>query len=924
MSGLEPLIASGLAAAGKAAPATVGRLAAAIGLKLAKSWTWRWRVARRVKQQTGVAFPSRTYRAWLKEIAAEDLRKPVGEVGAELAVRLDGSLSTDRSWSQRDDRHSAALKLVQSTYLAAVALLDPGEAALLEETWAQSRHTELLGHLTQIAPGRPLLSRADHGELLLAQSLARRRRRLAALGISEDRVASAFAALDSKTPLIRPGKLAIVVGSFGAGKSELAETWIRQRIAEYVQGSASAVPVWLHASELDHRAVEESLVRHAKHNEPCAIVVDGLDEVDGQVAARIVDRVGVFVETRDQSVALLTSRQGVLPQSDEQQLWDGLSADEARILIEAVSGTSHATWGWNPMLVESVRRPFFAIGAGVLLAEGAKASSQADLVRRLVERALASPSSAEVSVRDSELYRLLVRASGALVTSGGDSDGLTFQERQQLRGTRLITGSESTVEFTLPIFQQWFAAQALLTHDGLLIKAMSDPRSFDRWRWSMSIAGLSVRTGEEFDQFAQILLQANPGAAAWVLDQISSARGYPSRDANEFLNPTTAGSRVLLATRTWINATGFLAPALFPIANTDQPISLRVSVRGGVIGTSWDRVVPTSDTVVELGPGFDFRNDSSWLFYTDGGAIRGHDWPWAREQDRVATKMSKAIANAYRLGPTGGVWHVESRYRLARIVANDRTRFFKPLDRLTVAKSVDELLSIVEDPGHTRFVLSGGEVEGSELIDLAEWVESIDGQTIQRPLPSPDQDLRTVWVWSAYSDEGLLKFVAEAYGQACVAYDEARSVAFADFSWSMGTATPAEFGVVAIVELPDLANGWAGSPGLTMAVVPLHILEAETRRFGEAARLSSNGRALVVARAQSGLDQRREAEHDYFVDLIDKCPLGDLGPFGSRSIVTERIDFTAHSRPATELALRWIWNDLEAVKLASGTRPRLE
>lgn len=924
MSGLEPLIASGIAVAGKAAPAAVGRLAAAIGLKLAKSWTWRWRVARAVKKETGVKFPEHRYRSWLKAIATEELRRPLGEVGADLAVGLDSALSDDKAWSTRDDRHSVALDLVQATYLAAVALADPGDAALLKESWARSRHDELLRHLAQLTAARPLLNRADRGELLLAQSSARRRRRLAALGVTEDQVAGALGALDSSAPAIEPGKLVIIVGSFGSGKSELAETWMRQRVADYVNEASEAVPVWLHASDLSHRAIEESLSQHANHNEPCAIVVDGLDEVDGQVASRIVDRVGVFVETRARSVALLTSRHGVLPESKEQQSWDGVSADQARSLVETVSGKNHATWDWNPLLIESVRRPFFAIGAGVLLAEGAKASSQADLVRRLVERALAAPSSADPSVRNSELFQLLVRAAVALVTSGGISDGLTFQQRQQARATRLISGTEGTVEFALPMFQQWFAAQALLSQDGLLRDAMSDPRSFDRWRWSMSIAGLSAQSAEEFDAFALLLMQANPGAAAWVLDQISSARGWPSRDANEFVNPSTAGARVLLATRSWINATGVLAPALFPIASADQPISLRVSVRGGVVGTSWDRVVPTSDTVVDLSPGFDVRNDNSWLVYAEGGAIRGHEWPWARTQDHVAKAMSKAIANAYRLGPVGGVWHIESRYRLARIVANDRTMFFRPLDRLAIAKRVGELLSIVEDPEHTRFVLGGSEVEGHDLIDLAEWVESIDAPTIQRPLPSPDQDLQTGWVWSAYSDEGLLKFVAEAYGQACVAYDEARSVALAELSWSMGTASPAEFGVVAIVEPPDLAEGWAGGPVLTMAVVPLHVLESEARRFGEVVRLASNRRALVVARAQSGLDQGPSAEHDYFVDLVQETPLDDLGPFGSRSIVTERIDFTSHSRPATELALRWIWNDLERVKLATGTQPRFD
>lgn len=588
MSGLEPFVAPGLAAAGKAAPALVGRLAAAIGLKLAKSWTWRWRVAWRVKRQTGASFPARRYRAWLKEIADTSLRKSVSEAGVELTISLDQALAADESWSRRDDRHSVALTLVQATYLAALALSEPGDAALLQETWAQSRHGELLRHVAQQAPGRPLLSRVDRGVLLLAESSARRRRRLAAVGISEEDVAGALGVLDSKTPVIEPGKLMVVVGSFGAGKSELAETWIRQRIAEYLNDGALAVPVWLHASDLGHRSLEESLSRHATLDEPCAIVVDGLDEVDGQVAARIVERVGVFVETNVQSLALLTSRHGVLPHSDEQQPWEGVTADEARVLIEAVSGKNHATWDWDPMLIESVRRPFFAIGAGVLLARGARPSSQADLVRRLVELALAIPSSASASVQNSELYQLLVRAAVALVTNGGNSDGLTFQERQKIRTTRLIAGSDSCAEFTLPIFQQWFAAQALLSQNELLIDAISDPRSFDRWRWSMSIAGLSAPTADAFDAFTQTILQVNPGAAAWVLEQVSAARGWPNRHANQFVDPSTAGARLLLATRMWINATGVLAPKLFPVRDADQPISLRVLVRGGVIGTVWD------------------------------------------------------------------------------------------------------------------------------------------------------------------------------------------------------------------------------------------------------------------------------------------------------------------------------------------------
>src|SRR5699024_1396179 len=128
----------------------------------------------------------RHFAKWFRSIVETKLRRPVSDVGPELALSLDAALSADTSWSRREDRHSAALEIVEATYLAALTLSEPGDSALLHETWARSRHSELLSNITQIAPWRLLLTRADHGALLLAESAARRRQRLSAFGISEE------------------------------------------------------------------------------------------------------------------------------------------------------------------------------------------------------------------------------------------------------------------------------------------------------------------------------------------------------------------------------------------------------------------------------------------------------------------------------------------------------------------------------------------------------------------------------------------------------------------------------------------------------------------------------------------------------------------------------------------------------------------
>ncbi|MFJ4998946.1 hypothetical protein ACIP5T_12390 [Microbacterium sp. NPDC088619] len=316
-------------------------------------------------------------------------------------------------------------------------------------------------------------------------------------------------------------------------------------------------------------------------------------------------------------------------------------------------------------------------------------------------------------------------------------------------------------------------------------------------------------------------------------------------------------------------------------------------------------------------------HDGTWTVYEEGGAIQGHEWPWARQQDRVAKGMAKALESTYRLGPVGGIWHNESRYRLARVIANDQSFMFKPLDRLTIATAVDALLAGVDDPRDTQFSLNRELLDGADLVDLASWLRSLPDPFLFRSVPAPDQDPQTGWVWSVYSDAQLLRFVAEAYGQACTAYDEARSAAFLDFDWSMGTATPGQFGVVAAVDPGDHTDGLSGSPSLTMSVVPLSVVEAESTRFGDSARFSSNRRSLVVARSSFGPLDDPDAEHDYFMSLAERGSISNLAPFGHRSVVHRVLDLTSHPRPATEIALEWIWDDLQRVKLAHGARPML-
>ena len=86
---------------------------------------------------------------------------------------------------------------------------------------------------------------------------------------------------------------------------------------------------------------------------------------------------------------LLTARPGILSaMPTEEAPATLLSEDAALKLVESVSGRSYSTWRWTTDMRATVTRPFFALGAGVMLRQDGAPRGEADLIRGLVESAL--------------------------------------------------------------------------------------------------------------------------------------------------------------------------------------------------------------------------------------------------------------------------------------------------------------------------------------------------------------------------------------------------------------------------------------------------------------------------------------------------------------------------------------------------------
>jgi Phage integrase family len=205
-------------------------------------------------------------------------------------------------------------------------------------------------------------------------------------------------------------------------------------------------------------------------------------------------------------------------------------------------------------------------------------------------------------VTSGETRSVLESLAVALTRTG--VDGLSFSDRQIARSSRLVAdGPDGSVLFSLPIFQHWFAAQAILAGDVPAAEVVADVLSFNRWRWAAAVAALSAPGAEAVEDLLGTWVAGNPGAAAWVINEAFSGHRDWRTEGDEDLDAETSGARLLRALRTWTKSLGPLADGVLPSPVVQGPVGLGVTVSGHRIDVAFSTSRPAADYVTEVPPG---------------------------------------------------------------------------------------------------------------------------------------------------------------------------------------------------------------------------------------------------------------------------------------------------------------------------------
>jgi len=755
-------------------------------------------------------------------------------------------------------------------------------------------------------------SAVDYMARMRAASQQRTLQRLRSTGLRGEALERASSAMPLTLPAALAqrgqGRVTVVEGELGLGKSEVGELWHRLALDRYEhQGGSEPRPMWVRAQDFNDENMARLCVEQTSAAaQPIDLVIDGLDDLSDDRANSYLRRARDIANAHSSSHVLLTTRPASLrPDREEIVRLEPLDLSSAIELVRHVAGLYHHPGaGWSTSLEDAVRRPLFALMAAAATADDTSVSSPVQLMNWLVGKALDWPPGAAGAV-DAATLSILKRTASLATTAGGSIDLRevgSWQDQQRLRASHLVVVDDDLAVFPLPVVRQWLAAQALIDGDSTGAVGLTSVRGFAAWRFAYAMA-LEAGPKRAVDALMTSATRWNPAAARWLVHE--TVRGWfslPRGPAEEDF-----GRRLLNAFDEIDSASGDLASVVIPRHPDGRRLPLAFRATGDRVSYTWmaepepngARLVDFDDSVFALSPSR----------YRGGGAMsavaRVPLSPWKLAYDFLDRRLQSTIGEAKLPYLSDGSPAVDEwRWRAARSLTgapNGLARRSVLAD--TVRARIAEQLGRVGADEDATFDFGGQLLlTAGELREIDHWLETSPHlRVIEYPWPLPDREPRSSggFVWSLYSEDTLRALTMEIYRAALTIYDEIVERWFGAFRSLMGYALVGSSELRGFLVVPP-DEGIAGHPYLVLSRVP--------REHPGDAPVSLTVTHEHVLASASSLEAFEQSLEQRIAAWMDRNPgVTDFAHFPTQSASLEV--FTA--APATAIAHEWVCDDLQ-------------
>ena len=458
------------------------------------------------------------------------------------------------------------------------------------------------------------------------------------------------------------GKLSILVGEMGAGKSLIVERLFQEAIQETEKNSEAAIPIFFKASQLGRDRALEQVIQEVTRGlcnpnvHRALVFIDGMDETGTSNAIRLLEESRLLVQMGWPITIIIASRPipdfttaeeaikvPLLPQRDAEAL-------VSRLAERRLYGLSR---GLTQSVQDAIRRPLFAVLLGTYLREhnAQLPRSKEQLLSDLVERSLHPFGDNIIQAK-----QLLERLAVASIDRGGVgvpfSEIAGWSERPLITESRLIVEEEGEVRFPLPVLTEWFAAQSLAAGEPSPETLARDSQRLERWQYPLVLA-TAILAPNRVTEILIPIVENQPAIASAIINEALANQGYtldmPSLPVLEL------GRQVRTAMQAWVAGLGELAykiAHLLPdgtlpttgvrLCQRDLEVDLPgVNLKQSWVDIGWHSTNKNPEGVVELPAGVDSSDlwQFGWSSIYGSGAYQHPSWAWQWSHEKLVDSL---------------------------------------------------------------------------------------------------------------------------------------------------------------------------------------------------------------------------------------------------------------------------------------------
>lgn len=750
------------------------------------------------------------------------------------------------------------------------------------------------------------MNRQDWLDAVLQRSRARCIVRWQGAGVSES---DAIALADDPsvgTPPFNlqslPGRLIILVGEMGSGKSLMVERLLQTAIQEVRANSAAATPVFFSASQLQRDRSLEQTIQGATSglcdpsNYPTLVIVDGVDETGISNALRLLEEARLLIQMGWQITVIITSRLApdfaAAKEAVQVPLLSKTSAEDlvCRLAGRKIYGLSN---GLARSVQDAIRRPLFAVLLGTYLQEhnAQLPRSKEQLLADLVERSL-HPLGDDIMPAKQLLEWLAV----AFIDRGGTGVPVTeisgWSERRLITNSRLVIEEAGEVRFSLPILAEWFAVQSLAAGKPSSEALAKDSQRLERWQYSLVLSTAILAPNRVSEILAPIVAN-QPAIAATIINEALAKQGctltMPSLTALE------VGCQARTAMQSWVTGLGELASKITPVlsdgtlpttgvrlSQKDLEIKLPSSnLKQSWLDIGWHSTNTDLEEVVELPVGVDCSDlwQFGWKAIYGSGAYQHSSWAWQWSHETLVDPLSH-ILQERALPVTAGALSLEAAWYAASILMkrNPSNSTTIPLDEIVLRLSTTNKFSVSCRMRHAleqlEVEIDAARSQGLSYLSLPTWVHNFRNT-------------------GGYSPNVLLAYAENTYREAVKGFVTLITRWFPKFSSHLSLASIFPAQLVGVVVPPKHTSG----------SVSIHFYW-EALPYG-----SQNGADFSLSDCPPTTDSPRYRTAMNQMRILR--PRGLMYPsFKSYSATPLTAQWLGEC-PVTELVYQWLWNDLK-------------